>query len=101
MSFDRAWKCLRVEDVPIAGDVPGCQGISRARREAPHLSGLVRNPRMQTPAGGNSYSSVDVLDGTGHVPVISWGPREVAANDLVEVRGTFHGRLGLAQEALR
>jgi len=56
---------------------------------------------MQTPAGGNSYSSVDVLDGTGHVPVISWGPREVAANDLVEVRGTFHGRLRLGQEVLR
>ena len=56
------------------------------------LTGLVQNPRVQTRSRANSYTSFDVLDGTGYVAVIAWGTEQLASNDLVEVRGTFSRR---------
>jgi len=83
-------------------DVVTARQLMQARNDGERvvLSGLVRNPRIQTPAGANSYTSFDLLDGTGHVPVIAWGTQEVASNDFVEVRGTFHDRLRVGQEVL-
>jgi len=83
-------------------DVVTARQLLQARQDGERvvLSGLVRNPRIQTPAGANSYTSFDLLDGTGHVPVIAWGTQEVASNDFVEVRGTFHDRLRVGQEVL-
>ena len=84
-------------------DVVTARQLMQARNDGERvvLSGLVRNPRIQTPSGANSYTSFDVLDGTGHVPVIAWGTQEIASNDFVEVRGTFHGRLRVGQDVLR
>ena len=64
------------------------------------LTGLVQNPRVQTPSGANSYTSFDVLDGTGHVRVIAWGTEQLASNNLVEVRGTFHDQLLVGGDVL-
>ena len=84
-------------------DVVTARQLMQARNDGERvvLSGLVRNPRIQTPSGANSYTSFDVLDGTGHVPVIAWGTQEIASNDFVEVRGTFHVRLRVGQDVLR
>src|SRR5216683_2967074 len=50
-------------------DVVTARQLMQARNDGERvvLSGLVRNPRIQTPSGANSYTSFDVLDGTGHV----------------------------------
>jgi hypothetical protein len=65
------------------------------------LTGLVQNPRVQTASGANSYTSFGILDGTGHVPVIACGTEQLASNDLVEVRGTFHDQLPVGRDVLR
>ena len=64
------------------------------------LTGLVRDPRVRTPPEGNSYASFTVIDGTGRVGIIAWGTQEVAANDLVEVRGVFHDRIVVGGESM-
>ena len=64
------------------------------------LTGLVRDPRVRRPSEGNSYTSFSVLDGTGRVGVIAWGTQEVASNDLVEVRGTFHDQLVVGRDVM-
>ena len=64
------------------------------------LTGLVQDPRVRTPSEGNSYTSFSVLDGTGRVGVIAWGTQEVASNDLVEVRGTFHDQRVVGRDVM-
>ena len=84
-------------------DVVTARQLLQAHRDGERvvLSGVARNPRMQSPAGANTYTSFEVVDGTGHVPVIAWGTQDVASNDFVEVRGTFHQRMAVGQDVLR
>ena len=81
-------------------DVLTARQLLQARNDGERvvLSGLVRNPRVQTPSGANTYTSFDLVDGTGHVPVIAWGTQEIASGDFVDVRGTFHRQLLVGQD---
>ena len=76
-------------------DVVTARQLMQARNDGERvvLSGLVRNPRIQTPSGANSYTSFDVLDGTGHVYVSS--PKGILSG-VASCDGTLTGTRGAA-----
>jgi hypothetical protein len=64
------------------------------------LTGIVQDPRTQMPAGGTTYTSFTVVDGSARVPVAAPGTQPVSSGDLVEVRGVFHAQLRIGGDAL-
>lgn len=83
---------------------------ARTLREAPDrfydreivIAGQVQALRSRYPERGNSYTYLELADGTARVPVIyGMTLAEVGSGDLVEVRGVYRAMLHAGTDVYR